>query len=158
MRDLDHRERAALDRHVTGNYGEDQFTDAQCALCGEEVQPIVGGDYPAGERPLATIAENDPACTANPVGGHQVDDEVVPDDMPDPCPHCDWVDAHEGSCPDATRKDREREVRGEAARRRRMADWTDDYSVWRRERAAADAYEARELAAIAADYERSTHP
>lgn len=27
MRDMDRREREALDRHITGNYGEDQFRD-----------------------------------------------------------------------------------------------------------------------------------
>jgi hypothetical protein len=40
---MNQRERDALDRHITGNYGADQFRDEddyECIFCGEEVDPL----------------------------------------------------------------------------------------------------------------------
>lgn len=43
MRDMTSREKAALDRHITGNYGEDQFTGyAVCPACGQPVDQCQG--------------------------------------------------------------------------------------------------------------------
>ena len=35
--ELSQSERAALDRYITGNYGEDQFKDLACENCGETI-------------------------------------------------------------------------------------------------------------------------
>ena len=42
---MNQSERDALDRHITGNYGEDQFSDviATCFSCGADVE-IASGD------------------------------------------------------------------------------------------------------------------
>lgn len=51
----------------------------------------------AFDRWLTTDPENQPGPP---------EDELVPDDMPDPCPGCDWVGTHDPDCPTLTpRKD-----------------------------------------------------
>ena len=56
---------------------------------------------------------------------------------------------------DPTRAEREAAVRSRAAFMRKRAAYSDHYGTWRAEKDAADAWEARELAAIAEEF--ATH-
>lgn len=48
MHDMTRQEREALDRHITGNYGEDQFKDEERCSCGAPepcMAPRYGGQH-----------------------------------------------------------------------------------------------------------------
>lgn len=62
---MNHREREALDRHITGNYGEDQFTDTT-PYC-----------YIRSEPGLWTVGFYDPKGNWHPDSDHSIREEAA---------------------------------------------------------------------------------
>lgn len=61
---MNSRDRAAMDRHITGNFGEDQFLPEEddrlfCEMCGREIPPEDGHSINAPGIPAGEII----ACT-----------------------------------------------------------------------------------------------
>ena len=85
MADLD---KVALDRHITGNYGEDQFPSNRCRNCDHDEDDHDHENYATtGPRPCGE-------CSCS-------DFEEIPEidpPMPDPCDECDWVGTHDPEC------------------------------------------------------------
>jgi hypothetical protein len=55
---MDRRESEALDRHITGNYGENQFRgNNECPWCGADIDGLVSSNYDSNLEAHTTECE-----------------------------------------------------------------------------------------------------